>query len=216
MAIRNEDLKLRIIIGGDPVAKKMGEIERSMKDLEKSLGGVNDRMRTLTKEGKSGSQEYKTLAATAKDLQARIKDGRAEFDRLNQSVGINHKTMKQLRAEIKQTKTALANAVPGTENFKNLEQTLKQLQHRLDEVSSGVRGVQGVFQKLSRVKAGVLAVAAATAAAVRGIANAFSKIADFEQANADLSTILGKSVADIAALTRSAMDLGRTTEYTAS
>ncbi len=28
MAIRNEDLKLRIIIGGDPVAKKMGEIER--------------------------------------------------------------------------------------------------------------------------------------------------------------------------------------------
>ena len=216
MAIRNEDLKLRIIIGGDPVAKKMGEIERSMKDLEKSLDGVNDRMRTLKKEGKSGSQEYKTLAANAKELQARIKDGRAEFDRLNQSVGVNHKTMKQLRSEIKQTKSALANAVPGTENFKNLEQTLRQLQVRLDEVSSGARGVQGVFQKLSRVKAGVLAVAAATAAAVRGISNAFSKIADFEQANADLSTILGKSVEDIAALTQSAMDLGRTTEYTAS
>ena len=39
---------------------------------------------------------------------------------------------------------------------------------------------------------------------------------DFEQANANLSTIIGKNVKDIEALTYSAMGLGRTTEYTAS
>ncbi|HBH09060.1 MAG TPA: phage tail tape measure protein, partial [Rikenellaceae bacterium] len=45
---------------------------------------------------------------------------------------------------------------------------------------------------------------------------AFQKIVDFEQANANLSTIIGKNVKDIEALTYSAMELGRTTEYTAS
>ena len=41
-------------------------------------------------------------------------------------------------------------------------------------------------------------------------------MADFEQANANLATILGKNVKDIEQLTESALNLGRTTEYTAS
>ena len=40
--------------------------------------------------------------------------------------------------------------------------------------------------------------------------------AEFEQANANLSTILGVNVKDMKALTDSALTLGRTTEYTAS
>lgn len=39
---------------------------------------------------------------------------------------------------------------------------------------------------------------------------------DFEQANADLSTILGVNVKDMEALTNTALSLGRSTEYTAS
>jgi len=44
----------------------------------------------------------------------------------------------------------------------------------------------------------------------------FKVITEFEQANADLSTILGKSTYAMQDLTDSARDLGRTTEYTAS
>lgn len=61
-----------------------------------------------------------------------------------------------------------------------------------------------------------MAAFAAIAGAVRGVARAFQKIVDFEQANVNLSTIIGKNVKDIEALTYSAMELGRTTEYTAS
>ena len=61
-----------------------------------------------------------------------------------------------------------------------------------------------------------VAAFAAMAGAIRGISKAIGTIADFEQANANLSTIIGKSVKDIGVLTESAKQLGATTEYTAS
>jgi len=48
------------------------------------------------------------------------------------------------------------------------------------------------------------------------ISNAGKKMREFEQANADLSTILGVTRKEMTALTNSAMALGRSTEYTAS
>lgn len=77
-----------------------------------------------------------------------------------------------------------------------------------------------IITKMGKTGAGLVAVAGAAIAvgkkAIQIFAQGFGKIADFEQANADLSTILGKNVKDIKDLTDSAMSLGRTTEYTAS
>ena len=57
-------------------------------------------------------------------------------------------------------------------------------------------------------------------AAIRRVGNAlkgaFNTIKDFEQANVNLATILGKSIQEVQALTKEAERLGRTTEYTAS
>ena len=49
----------------------------------------------------------------------------------------------------------------------------------------------------------------------KAMASTIKTNAEFEQANADLSTILGVNRKDMAALTNSALELGRTTEYTA-
>ncbi len=51
---------------------------------------------------------------------------------------------------------------------------------------------------------------------VRYLTGAAQKLREFEQANANLSTIIGINVKDMGALTQSAMELGRTTEYTAT
>lgn len=64
---------------------------------------------------------------------------------------------------------------------------------------TAVAGVAGIFVMLARYVSG-----------------AIRTLRDFEQANANLSTILGVSRDEMAELTRSAQQLGRTTEYTAS
>lgn len=51
---------------------------------------------------------------------------------------------------------------------------------------------------------------------VRYLTGSAKTIREFEQANADLSTILGVNVKEMTTLTNSALMLGRTTEYTAS
>ncbi len=50
----------------------------------------------------------------------------------------------------------------------------------------------------------------------RYVTGSIKTLREFEQANADLSTILGVSRSEMTALTESAKSLGRTTEYTAS
>lgn len=54
----------------------------------------------------------------------------------------------------------------------------------------------GILGFLGKMKGGALAAISAVAGVVRGVGNAFSTIAGFEQANANLSTILGVSVND--------------------
>lgn len=51
---------------------------------------------------------------------------------------------------------------------------------------------------------------------VGSLGNGVKRMREFEQANADLSTILGVNVKDMKALTNAALELGRSTEYTAS
>lgn len=69
------------------------------------------------------------------------------------------------------------------------------------------------LQTFGTAAAGVVGMFAMLARYVTG---SIKTLRDFEQANANLATILGTSRSEIAALTESARSLGRTTEYTAS
>ena len=86
----------------------------------------------------------------------------------------------------------------------------------MKELQDQSKATGGALESLSKLKAGDVAAFAAMAGAIRGISKAIGTIADFEQANANLSTIIGKNVKDIGVLTESAKQLGATTEYTAS
>lgn len=70
--------------------------------------------------------------------------------------------------------------------------------------------------RMQKAWAGVIGKIAGLGLAFKALRDGFKTIADFEQANANLATILGKSVGEIKDMTDSALELGRTTSYTAS
>lgn len=142
--------------------------------------------------------------------------GISGIDKVTASTARLNMTMNELSKHIKLTKTALANAVPGTENWKRLNQELKESKTRMKELQDQSKATGGALENLSKLKAGTVAAFAAMAGTIRGVSKAIGTIADFEQANANLSTIIGKNVDDIGMLTESAKQLGATTEYTAS
>lgn len=191
-------------------------LDRQMKDLQSSIKRTRTELKNLEKAGKTGSQEHQNLTKTLKDQEKTLTECREKYNKLRDAISLENKTLAELRNHLKLTQTALSKAVPGTENWKKLNAEVQQTKARLKELTSQSGQTKGALEKLSSVKAGALAAFAAIAGAVRGVARAFQKIVDFEQANVNLSTIIGKNVKDIEALTYSAMELGRTTEYTAS
>lgn len=214
--ITDEDLRLNLIVNGDGGRKEMLALERQMKDLQNSTKRTRTELKNLEKAGKTGSQEHQNLTKTLKDQEKTLTECREKYNKLRDAISLENKTLAELRNHLKLTQTALSKAVPGTENWKKLNAEVQQTKARLKELTSQSGQTKGALEKLSSVKAGALAAFAAIAGAVRGVARAFQKIVDFEQANVNLSTIIGKNVKDIEALTYSAMELGRTTEYTAS
>lgn len=214
--ITDEDLRLNLIVNGDGGKKEMLALERQMKDLQSSTKKTRTELKNLEKAGKTGSQEYQNLTKTLKDQEKTLTECRDKYDKLQSAISLENKTLAELRNHLKLTQAALSKAVPGTENWNKLNAEVQKTKARLKELTSQAGQTKGALEKLSSVKAGALAAFAAVAGAIRGVAKAFQKIMDFEQANANLSTIIGKNVKDIEALTYSAMELGRTTEYTAS
>lgn len=214
--ITDEDLRLNLIVNGDGGRKEMLALDRQMKDLQSSTKRTRTELKNLEKAGKTGSQEHQNLTKTLKDQEKTLTECREKYNKLRDAISLENKTLAELRNHLKLTQTALSKAVPGTENWKKLNAEVQQTKARLKELTSQSGQTKGALEKLSSVKAGALAAFAAIAGAVRGVARAFQKIVDFEQANVNLSTIIGKNVKDIEALTYSAMELGRATEYTAS
>ena len=141
--------------------------------------------------------------------------------KLNKKVELNRKTMNELRKEARLLKIQLDNVKPGTKDWDTFSKQLSAVNTRMKDLRSQTSKSSGIVAKLGKTggaaAAGLIGLAIAVRKAVlQAWFSVASKIADFEQANADLATILGKNVKDIKDLTDSAMSLGRTTEYTAS
>lgn len=140
--------------------------------------------------------------------------------KLNKKAELNRKTMNELRKEARLLKIQLDNVKPDSNDWKNFNSQLKAVNARMKDLREQSQKSGNIIQRAWRSSSGAVAIIGVTLkgllSAIQGFAKVFGKIADFEQANADLSTILGKNVKDIKELTDSAMSLGRTTEYTAS
>lgn len=166
------------------------------------------------------------MAQKIKDEEIRLKvsvdasSGTKELEDLRKSSKLNSMTIAELNKKAKELRLSLASLKPGTEEFDDYQKTLKKVNDRLKELRAGSDKTKGIFGKIGKAAMGVVAVVQIAAKTINTIANAVTavvkKIAEFEQANVNLSTILGKNVKEIEMLTESAQTLGRTTEYTAS
>ena len=84
---------------------------------------------------------------------------------------------------------------------------------QLSKRSSGLKSFAGTLGKsFGGLAAGVLSVGAL----IKGMSNAVNTMKEFEKANSELASVLGKSIGEINGLTESAMELGKRTSFTAA
>ena len=157
--------------------------------------------------------KYKSdIKAYTRELQSNIRQDKEKVGSLNQL----RSSVKSLTAEYNNLSAAERGGVRGKEIVRQIQKTTAEISRQkivLRNYHSSVGNYAGGIQK-AFVKIGAAWMAIRSAFSL--FRNSFNTIKDFEQANANLGTIVGANAEMLKELTDSALELGRTTEYTAS
>ena len=157
--------------------------------------------------------KYKSdIKAYTRELQSNIRQDKEKIGSLNQL----RSSVKSLTAEYNNLSAAERGGVRGKEIVRQIQKTTAEIarqENALRNYHIGVGNYAGGIQK-AFVKIGAAWMAIRSAFSL--FRNSFNTIKDFEQANANLGTILGATNEEMDKLRESALELGRTTEYTAS
>lgn len=147
--LKEEDLRLNIIVNGDPARKEIGALDRSTKDLASS----NKKLRAEMKQLKTAGGENK----------ARIAEINAEIKKNNETIKANEVRTKQLRSEMKVTsmttaelsqrhaelRNAMRNIVPGTPQWKQLRNELQAVTGRMAQLRTETTATEGVMCRMA-------------------------------------------------------------------
>lgn len=225
--IRNEDLRLNIIINGDQGRKQILDQEQAVRKLNDQLAKEKQQLAELEKQGGQAAQSKQadSLRKSIEKTNEALRQETSRLESLKRQLSVNSMTMEELEKHVKATSAALRTAVPGTENWTRLNKELKDSKARLQELrdaskstGAAIKGITPASLTASLIKAKV--AIQGTIAAVRTLARAAGSVvgtmASFEQANVNLSTILGTSTDAMKALTDEAIRLGAKTRYSAS
>lgn len=218
--IRDEDLRLNVIVNGDSGRKKILDLEKAVDASTASIRQMRKEQEMLAKQGQTDTARYKELSAAIKAETATVKQNKAEIEALRRQMSVNSMTIAELTNRAKQLRAQLANMAPGTAEWERVNKQLQETNSRLAELR-GQSGRAGT--SMGALTGGIAKFAAGVGAALLVLRRAWSviregaqTIGDFEQANVDLAAILGKNVEDISLLTDEALRLGAATKYTAT
>ena len=218
--IKEEELRLNIVVNGDPVRKEIAELTTKNRQLKAANDDLERSQKKLAATGKKDSEEYRALTQQITANKTAMAGNRDQIDKLTAKLKVNDLTIAELNRRIKDLSYNWKKFDPKSKEWKQCNTELAQLKTRLAELTGKTNGVQGAWGKMTSGYSALIGKFMMGYAVVRGFFNLFSggfrKIKEFEQANVNLSTILGVHVSKMTALTKSSLELGRTTEYTAS
>ncbi len=218
--IKEEELRLNIVVNGDPVRKEIAELMAKNRQLKATNDDLERSQKKLAAAGKKDTEEYRALTRQIEANKAAMTGNRGQIDKLTAKLKVNDLTVSELNRRIKDLSYNWKKFDPKSNEWKQCNAELTQLKTRLAELKGKTGGVQSAWGKMTSGYTALIGKFMVGYAAVRGFFNLFAggfrKIKEFEQANVNLSTILGVHVSKMTALTKSALELGRTTEYTAS
>ena len=226
ITIKNSDLIEKMRESQNAIGALSNETKQLKQDLEeyrKSLkeGKISqeqfDRMMVQTKneiiKNDQAVVKFKSdLRQYTREMQSNIQQDAAKTGSLNQM----RASVRLLTSEFEALSAAERSGSRGQELARQIRATTEEINRQEESirnyhssVGNYAGGIQKAFLKIT-----------AAWMAIRGLFsslnNSIQKIRDFEQANADLGTIVGANADELKRLTDSALELGRTTEYTAS
>ena len=133
--IKEESLRLNIIINGDKARKQIADYEKGLDVLTRAQKRLTETRDRLAAAGKTETQQYRETEIAIKENAAAITDYNRKLENMRKGMPLTSMTLQELRKHAGQTRAALSKAVPGTENFTRLSNELQATKARMMELN---------------------------------------------------------------------------------
>src|SRR5690554_1805809 len=200
--IVDEQIKLSIIIDGNEAQKELHDIDKSTRQLRESNKQLLVEKQKLERQGKKESDAYKTVTATIRENNRAINENRNRTKELQNQIGITALTMTQLRSRASQLRIQLNNTIPGSADYIRIQNDLKQVSTRMDELRGKARAtgltlgkVADGFNRYAALVTSVIATLAGMVISIQKVLDYNGKLSD-SQADVMKTTNLTKKEVD--------------------
>ena len=196
----------------------------ALADLGKQLDKLKNQYANLNKNSKNYEARERELAAQIKSTEQAIATaekgtesyGRAMENLSKRSINNLIKLQRQLNSEIKKLDPNDAEFEKLSKNYQEVTDRIKALQDAQRGITTGGGFIKNMAAGLSKYAGGIMIAFAAAKRVVGGFMEAYKTISNFEQANANLASILGATSDQMEKLEKAAIQLGSSTRYSAS
>lgn len=187
--IRDEDLRLNIIINGDNGRKQMGELERAIHDTNSKLETLYAKRKKLEEQGKKDTQAYRNLSTQIGKQTKAIEGYRERLEALRRQQSVNTMTLSELTSHINRVRAQLAKTDPKTPLWKQLNAELKTSSARLAELRAQSKATGGAIctmaERANRYIGLITAGFATLTAVFSGVNRAKESFKEWDEAIAD-------------------------------
>lgn len=143
--LRDEDLRLNIIINGDNGRKEILELERTIHDTNAKLEACYEKRKKLEEQGKKDTASYRSLQLQIGKYNKELTANRERLAALQRQQTVTTMTLSELRAHINRVQRQLNNTDPKTPQWKLLNAELKLSKQRLAELSAQSKATGGAI-----------------------------------------------------------------------
>lgn len=147
--LRDEILRWTLVVNGDSAKKELNDLSRANAEVAAKIRELEKESRRMERSGDTKKKRYKEITAELKQLNATYAQNDQRIKSLQAELGVTGKTMAQLRKEARDLRHQLANTVPGTEAYKELQDRLNQVTGRMDVLNGKSGSLRASFQRLA-------------------------------------------------------------------
>lgn len=147
--LKEEELRLNIIVNGDPARKEIGELTRKTIDLANANDKMRAEQRKLREEGLQNSTRYKELTANIKANSESIKENKAQVNKLQSELKLETLTISELVSRHAQLRAVQRNTIPGTAAWKKLSNEISAINLRMAQLRAETTQTEGVMCRMA-------------------------------------------------------------------
>ena len=226
MAKNVQEARVDVTLNGEAAKNEIKTMKEQLDEFTKELLRLQKTPVGAMKPGEV--QKMGELRKETQKLEKQIKSAEEKTEAFARTLkNINSSSLKDLQAAARRLSYEVKELAPGTQEFIEKSKQLKDVNTRIVQLRSSFKGVveeqgksAGFFKRLAGNLSnyfGAIMIGYQTIKRVaQGFMEAYKTISNFEQANANLASILGATSDQMEKLEKAAIALGSSTRYSAS